>query len=151
MIIYEHEFRKYWQIKPTLTVWKLIESINTFVTLVARNVWITVTFSRFIITCIIYWSKRITSTVWKDKNKLTTVLKLVSYCNNVWKLDLASWRYRRWSVKKYFCSKVLFVYLPSIQLGKSKYPDLHSLQSLPMILGLQKHNPEPSHVSVPSP
>ena len=67
MIIYEHEFRKYWQIKPTLTVWKLIESINTFVTLVARNVWITVTFSRFIITCIIYWSKRITSTVWKDK------------------------------------------------------------------------------------
>ena len=42
------------------------------------------------------------------------------------------------------------VYLP-LQRGKSKYPDLHSLHFSPMILDLQEHNPEPSHVSVPSP
>ena len=38
IFVHEYEFRKYWQLKPTSTVWKPIESINTLFTLLAKNV-----------------------------------------------------------------------------------------------------------------
>ena len=103
---------KYWKYEPlTLTIWKPIKSINTFVTLITNNVWLADTRSIYFVTCQTFWSLVLTIAAWK----------LFVLWGKGWTIE--SKNHSLW------------------QFGNPKYPSIHLSHLSSIMFDLQTHLP----------